>query len=125
MKGKAECFSFLLPKLYSLLVNRSVNKTPEAFKIDCFSGLLPFLKMLIFTPLKAKKGKVILKFGMAAIHTFDWFKDQVWSSLDEGTRRFLLEQRDYLLKLRNEDERRRFVEEVIEYIRELKKKKVA
>lgn len=60
---------------------------------------------------------------MPAIETFDWFKKQVWPSLDEETRKYLDAQRDYLLKLRNEDERRRFIEEVMSYIKEMKKRK--
>ncbi len=60
---------------------------------------------------------------MPAIETFDWFRKEVWSSLDEEARKYLETQRDYLLILRNEDERRRFIEEVISSTRELKKKK--
>ncbi len=62
---------------------------------------------------------------MPAIETFDWFKQQVWSSLDDEAKKYLETQRDYLLKLRNEDERRRFIEEVMTAMKEMKKRKPA
>jgi len=54
---------------------------------------------------------------MPAIQSFDWYTQQVWSSLDQETRKSLTEQRDYLLRIRNEDERRRFTEEVMKEVR--------
>jgi hypothetical protein len=47
---------------------------------------------------------------------------QVWPNPDAETRRFLSEQRDYILKIRNKDERARFIEELMHYSREAKKK---
>lgn len=61
---------------------------------------------------------------MPARDSFDWFKRQVWPVLDEEARKYLDAQRQYLLTLRNEDERRRFVAEVIARVKEMKKKKV-
>ena len=54
---------------------------------------------------------------MPAIQSFDWYTQQVWSSLDQETRKSLTEKRDYLLRIRNEDERRRFTEEVMKEVR--------
>jgi hypothetical protein len=51
---------------------------------------------------------------MSAIDTFEWY---VRSSLKEETpevRTRIMEHRDYLLSLRSEDERRRFVEAVLD-----------
>lgn len=50
---------------------------------------------------------------MAAIDTFDWYIQPFLSSADEETKKFLMEERKYLLNLRSEDERQRFVEELI------------
>ncbi|HXG37217.1 MAG TPA: hypothetical protein VNL36_00460 [Bacteroidota bacterium] len=60
---------------------------------------------------------------MPALESFDWFRQQVWPVLDEEGRRYLETQRQYLLTLRNEDERRRFVAKVMEQVKEMKKKK--
>ncbi len=60
---------------------------------------------------------------MAAIDTFDWLKKEVWANLADDGRRFLDLQRDYLLKIRNENERRRFVEDLMVEVKALVKKK--
>lgn len=60
---------------------------------------------------------------MPALESFDWYQRQVWPVLDEEGRRYLETQRQYLLTLRNEDERRRLVAEVIGWVKEMKKKK--
>ncbi|MEX0602328.1 MAG: hypothetical protein WD295_03235 [Bacteroidota bacterium] len=54
---------------------------------------------------------------MPALETFDWFKSQVWSQLDDEHRRFIDRQRSYLFTIRNENERRRFVEELMNEIK--------
>ena len=54
---------------------------------------------------------------MSAIDTFEWFVHTFSRSLDDETSQFLARQREYLFTLRSEDERQRFVENVI---RELK-----
>lgn len=60
---------------------------------------------------------------MAAIDTFDWFKKEIWQSLPEDARVRLDQKRRYLLQIRNENERRRFVEELmIEMGQRMKKK---
>ena len=56
---------------------------------------------------------------MAAIDTFDWFVNMTRSSTDEEKRKFIDEQRKYLLDLRSEDERQRFVEAFMKDIKEL------
>jgi len=53
---------------------------------------------------------------MAAIDTFDWYTARVWNDLDEETREYVRRQRRYLLGLKCEDERKRFV---LRYIREI------
>ena len=60
---------------------------------------------------------------MPAIETFDWFKSLVWDQLSEEARRGLDEQRDYLLAIRNENERRRFIEEIMKDVRRSLKRK--
>ena len=56
---------------------------------------------------------------MSAIQTFDWFKDEIWAQAGEDLRRFLQKQRAYLLDIRNENERRRFAEEIMLEMRSL------
>jgi hypothetical protein len=63
--------------------------------------------------------------GMAAIDTFDWLVKQVWPKPDAEAKRFIDDQRDYILTIRNEDERIRFIEELMHYAREAKKKKAS
>jgi hypothetical protein len=62
---------------------------------------------------------------MAAIDTFDWLVQQVWPNPDDETKRTIKERRDMLIRMRSETERLRFVEEVMQQVREAKKKKVA
>ena len=50
---------------------------------------------------------------MPALETFDWFKKEIWPTITEETQTFLKSQRDYLLTIRNENERRRFIDELI------------
>jgi len=54
---------------------------------------------------------------MAALDTFDWFTSSGLKNLDEEIQLFIKTQRAYLLTLRNEDERQRFVEGVIQELR--------
>ena len=53
---------------------------------------------------------------MSAIDTFDWYTEKVRKDLDEKSRDFLKKQRRYLMDLRSEDERKRFV---FQYISEM------
>ena len=62
---------------------------------------------------------------MAALHTFEWLVQQLWPNPDEETRKELDSKRDRLLKIRNENERLRFVEEIMREAREVKKRKSA
>ncbi|GJQ20491.1 MAG: hypothetical protein HBSIN02_08460 [Bacteroidia bacterium] len=50
---------------------------------------------------------------MPALETFDWFFREVQSRASEAVKKYLQEQRAYLLNIRNENERRRFLEEVM------------
>jgi len=60
---------------------------------------------------------------MPALETFEWFKKQIWDQLSEDSRRGLDEQRDYLLAIRNENERRRFIEELMKDVKRSLKRK--
>jgi hypothetical protein len=62
---------------------------------------------------------------MAAIDTFEWLTQQVWPSPDEETKKIISEQRDLLIRMRSEDERLRFLEELMKQVREMKRKKVS
>lgn len=53
---------------------------------------------------------------MSAVDTFDWYTEKVWSDLDEKNKDFIKKQRRYLMGLRSEDEKKRFV---FQYIREM------
>jgi hypothetical protein len=61
---------------------------------------------------------------MPARETYDWYLQQVWPQLDDEVRKYLETQRRYMLTLRNEDERRRFVENVIKQVKEMLDNKV-
>jgi hypothetical protein len=54
---------------------------------------------------------------MPAIETFDWLKMELWPTAQNDLRLFLEEKRKYLLTIRNENERRRFVEELLSEVR--------
>ena len=60
---------------------------------------------------------------MPAIETFEWFKKQVWDQLGEDARRTLDEQKDYLFSIRNENERRRFIEDLMKNVKQSIKRK--
>jgi hypothetical protein len=59
---------------------------------------------------------------MPALESFDWYLQQVSPQLGEEVRKYLEAQRRYLLTLRNEDERRRFVANVIQQVKEMQNK---
>lgn len=54
---------------------------------------------------------------MPAIETFDWLKKELWPTAQNDLRLFLEEKRKYLLNIRNENERRRFVDEILLEVR--------
>lgn len=60
---------------------------------------------------------------MAARDTFEWLAGQFWPDPDNDAKKFIHAQRDYLLTIRNENERERFVRELLVQLRELKKNK--
>ncbi|HCA79770.1 MAG TPA: hypothetical protein DEP53_08555 [Bacteroidetes bacterium] len=61
--------------------------------------------------------------GMAARETFEWLASQFWPNPDKDAKKFIHEKREYLLNIRNENERERYVQELHVQLRELKKKK--
>jgi len=62
---------------------------------------------------------------MSALDTFDWLVHQVWPKPDDEARRFISEQRDRFLKIRNENERLRFIEDLMHLVRDSKKRKTS
>ena len=59
---------------------------------------------------------------MPAMETFDWFRNEVGPMVNEEIRTFLDRQRDYLLSIRNENERRRLTDELILQVKEMMNK---
>lgn len=62
---------------------------------------------------------------MAALETFEWIVEQSWSNADDETRQLVNSQRNYLLKIRSEDERQRYLEVLVSHMRDSKKKRIA
>jgi hypothetical protein len=62
---------------------------------------------------------------MAAVDTFDWLVRQLWPNPDEETKKAVNVKRDRLLRIRNENERTRYVEDLMREAREMKKRKMA
>jgi hypothetical protein len=60
---------------------------------------------------------------MAALDTFEWIIEQFLSNPDAETSKLINSQRGYLLTIRSEDERQRYLEVLVNQIRDLKKKK--
>ncbi len=60
--------------------------------------------------------------GMSALETFDWFKNEISLKANDEMKKFLEERREYLLRMRNENERRRLIEEIIAEVRAAMKK---
>ena len=58
---------------------------------------------------------------MAAIDTFDWFSEKFYPTPDDETRRFLREERTYILAIKNENERLRYIDTLIRQVRESQK----
>ena len=61
---------------------------------------------------------------MAAVDAFDWFVETLGTHSDPALRRLVKDQREYLLTLRSEDERQRYVEEALAECRAMTKEKV-
>jgi hypothetical protein len=64
----------------------------------------------------------ITRFAMPAIETFDWFRKEVSPMVDDEIRKFLDRQRDYILDIRNENERRRLTDKLIMQVKDMMKK---
>ena len=59
---------------------------------------------------------------MPALETFDWFKNEIWPKANDQIKEFLTERRSYLLQIRNENERRRLIEEIMAEVKAAMKK---
>lgn len=55
---------------------------------------------------------------MAAIDTFEWFIQKFYPLPDAVTADFLRRERQYLLEIRNENERLRYIDELMRRVRE-------
>jgi hypothetical protein len=55
---------------------------------------------------------------MAAIDTFEWYLSELQSGISPDLEQYIRSQREYMLTLRSEDERQRFVEEVVREVRQ-------
>ncbi len=51
---------------------------------------------------------------MSAMETFQWLIEDVFKHPDEPARKMIEERRDYFFTLRSEDERQRFVDELVQ-----------
>ena len=58
---------------------------------------------------------------MASIETFDWVMSDMFPEPTPEIREYLKAQREYMLTLRSEDERQRFVEALREELRDRQK----
>jgi hypothetical protein len=56
---------------------------------------------------------------MSAIDTFDWYNSCVWKNLDNKVKEFILRHRRFLMDLRSEDEKNRYV---FQYMKEVQQK---
>jgi len=54
---------------------------------------------------------------MAALDAYDWFVEALGKHSNPALRHLVKEQREYLLTLRSEDERQRYVDEALEELR--------
>ncbi len=55
--------------------------------------------------------------AMSAYDTFEWYVTTMINNQSEDIQQYIKSQREYLFTLRSEDERQRFVDEVIEEFR--------
>ncbi len=62
---------------------------------------------------------------MAALETFEWIVERFLSNSDAEKKELVSSQRNYLLTIRSEDERERYLEVLVTHIRDLNKKKSA
>ncbi len=60
---------------------------------------------------------------MSALDTFDWFVSMAVKNPDEELKKFIESQRQYLLALREEDERLRFVHDFMHEVNTLHRSK--
>jgi len=92
-----------LCSLWSTLHHRGHKEGTEGIE----EFLLPLSKISNLIPL------ILGNHTMPAIETFDWFKNEIWPKANDDVKKFLEERRKYLLQIRNENERRRLIDEVM------------
>ena len=62
---------------------------------------------------------------MSAVESFDWFVSLVIQNSNPEIRDYIKRQREYFLTLRSEDERLRFVEQLIAESKDIKKVRIS
>jgi hypothetical protein len=55
---------------------------------------------------------------MAALDTFEWYVSELRSEISPELEQYIRSQREYIFTLRSEDERQRFVDEVVQELRQ-------
>lgn len=55
---------------------------------------------------------------MAALDTFEWFTRHFYPAPDSATQEMLRREREYLMEIRNENERLRYIDELMRRVRE-------
>lgn len=55
---------------------------------------------------------------MAALDTFEWFIRHFYPNPDAATAELLRREREYLMEIRNENERLRYIDELMRQVRE-------
>jgi hypothetical protein len=55
---------------------------------------------------------------LSAIDTFEWYNAHAWEKPDERTREFIMRHRRFLMDLRSEDEKKRYVSEYMKIAQE-------
>jgi len=55
---------------------------------------------------------------MSAIDTFEWYTASAWERPDEKTKEFIMLHRRFLMDLRSEDEKRRYVSQYMDEVQE-------
>jgi hypothetical protein len=58
---------------------------------------------------------------MAAIDTFEWFVQQFYPHPDPAAQEFIRRERQYLIDIRTENERLRYIDELLQRVRESRK----
>ena len=62
---------------------------------------------------------------MSTIDTFEWYNTHAWKNLDEETKEFIMRHRRFLLDLRSEDEKKRYVSQYMKEVQERNQQKTS